>query len=61
MAGYAPDCTFADPFVSFTGVDRFKRNVANLGGLMSDVGRQQGGGGGALARTVCVGGAAGTG
>jgi hypothetical protein len=39
MAGYAPDCTFADPFVSFDGVERFKRNVSNLGGLMREVGR----------------------
>lgn len=37
MAGYAPDCTFADPFVSFQGVERFRRNVSNLGGLMSQV------------------------
>ncbi|KXZ49450.1 hypothetical protein GPECTOR_21g676 [Gonium pectorale] len=37
MEAYAPDCVFADPFVSFSGTDRFKRNVANLGGLMSDI------------------------
>lgn len=37
MAGYAPDCEFADPFVSFKGIDRFKANVSNLGGLMRDV------------------------
>jgi hypothetical protein len=37
MAAYAPDCTFADPFVSFQGVERFKNNVSNLGGLMSEV------------------------
>eukprot|EP00955_Chlamydomonas_euryale_P112402 366130-Chlamydomonas_euryale.AAC.29 len=28
------DCVFADPFVSFSGTDRFKQNVGNLGGLM---------------------------
>lgn len=32
-----PQCVFADPFVSFKGVDRFKKNVSNLGGLMLDV------------------------
>ena len=37
MAAYASDCEFADPFASFRGVDRFKRNVSNLGGLMRDV------------------------
>lgn len=37
MAAYDPDCTFADPFVSFKGVDRFKKNVGNLGSLMQDV------------------------
>lgn len=25
---------FADPFAGFNGVERFKRNVSNLGGLM---------------------------
>lgn len=34
MEGYAPDCVFADPFVSFAGTDRFKQNVGNLGGMM---------------------------
>ena len=34
MAVYDPQCTFGDPFVSFKGVDRFKQNVGNLGGLM---------------------------
>lgn len=34
MAAYAPDCVFADPFVSFSGVGRFKQNVGNLGALM---------------------------
>jgi hypothetical protein len=34
MAAYDPQCLFADPFVSFRGVERFKKNVSNLGGLM---------------------------
>ena len=34
MSGYREDCEFADPFVSFKGVSRFKQNVSNLGGLM---------------------------
>jgi len=37
MSAYAPDCTFADPFVSFDGVKRFQNNVSNLGGLMEDI------------------------
>ncbi|MEW5307976.1 MAG: hypothetical protein WDW36_010342 [Sanguina aurantia] len=37
MAAYAPDCVFADPFVSFAGVGRFKQNVGNLGALMLDI------------------------
>jgi hypothetical protein len=37
MTAYAPDCTFADPFVAFDGVRRFQANVANLGGLMEDI------------------------
>ena len=37
LAAYAPDCRFADPFASFKGTARFKRNVSNLGGLLSDV------------------------
>ncbi|EFJ45127.1 hypothetical protein VOLCADRAFT_94648 [Volvox carteri f. nagariensis] len=37
MEAYAPDCVFADPFVSFSGTQRFKQNVSNLGGLMSDI------------------------
>lgn len=37
MSAYAPDCIFADPFVSFKGVQRFKQNVGNLGGMMQDV------------------------
>lgn len=28
---------FADPFVSFKGTERFKKNVSNLGALISDV------------------------
>jgi hypothetical protein len=34
MAAYDPDCVFADPFASFSGTERFKRNVQNLGGLL---------------------------
>ena len=26
MTAYDPDCEFSDPFVSFTGVDRYKQN-----------------------------------
>ena len=37
LAAYDPDCEFADPFVSFKGVDRFKQNVGNLGGMMRDI------------------------
>lgn len=37
MAAYDPDCVFADPFVAFSGVQRFKQNVGNLGGMMTDV------------------------
>lgn len=37
LAAYDPDCEFADPFVSFKGVDRFKQNVGNLGGMMEDI------------------------
>ena len=35
MEAYDPECLFADPFAGFNGVDRFKQNVSNLGGLMS--------------------------
>lgn len=28
MAAYDPQCLFADPFVSFRGVERFKKNVS---------------------------------
>ena len=34
MKAYAPDCLFADPFTGFNGVQRFKKNVSNLGSLM---------------------------
>lgn len=34
---YHKECIFADPFASFTGVDRFKRNVGNLGSLLTNV------------------------
>ena len=34
MMAYADDCLFADPFAGFNGVERFKKNVSNLGGLM---------------------------
>ena len=33
MEAYEPDCEFADPFASFRGTQRFKKNVGNLGGL----------------------------
>lgn len=36
MAAYDPQCLFADPFAGFNGVQRFQRNVSNLGGLMQD-------------------------
>lgn len=31
MDVYDPDCEFADPFVSFNGVERFKQNLSNFG------------------------------
>ena len=34
MAAYEDDCLFADPFAGFNGVERFQKNVSNLGGLM---------------------------
>jgi len=37
MEAYDPECLFADPFAGFNGVDRFKQNVSNLGGLMEDI------------------------
>ena len=33
---YDKDCTFADPFVSFDGRDRFIENLANLGSFITD-------------------------
>jgi hypothetical protein len=33
MDAYDPDCLYADDFTSFRGTERFKKNVANLGGL----------------------------
>jgi hypothetical protein len=32
---YDPDCVFSDPFVSFTGRDRFVDNLANLGSFIT--------------------------
>ena len=37
LRAYDPECEFADPFVSFKGVNRFKQNVGNLGGMMRDI------------------------
>jgi len=37
MLAYEPDCLFADAFASFRGTARFKKNVSNLGGLLSDI------------------------
>ena len=34
---YDENCIFADPFGSFTGLDRFKKNLDNLGGYLEDV------------------------
>ena len=34
---YSGECVFADPFVSFTGLDRTKQNVGNLGTSLKDV------------------------
>ncbi len=34
---YESDCEFADPFVSFRGLSRFKKNLDNLGRFMEDV------------------------
>ncbi|CAM6105128.1 unnamed protein product [Calypogeia fissa] len=33
---YEEDCEFADPFVSFKGLKRFKQNVGNLGSFMEE-------------------------
>jgi hypothetical protein len=38
MGAYEADCEFADPFTSFTGVQRFKRNLSNFGALMCVIG-----------------------
>ena len=37
LAAYDSKCEFSDPFVAFEGVDRFKQNVGNLGGMMRDI------------------------
>ncbi|EIE19457.1 hypothetical protein COCSUDRAFT_31253 [Coccomyxa subellipsoidea C-169] len=37
MSAYESDCLFADPFAGFNGVERFKKNVSNLGSLMEDI------------------------
>lgn len=37
LEAYDPDCRFADDFASFNGVERFRNNVSNLGGLTEDV------------------------
>jgi hypothetical protein len=36
MGIYEADCEFADPFVSFKGLKRFKQNVSNLGSFMEE-------------------------
>lgn len=35
VAIYDPDCVFADPFVSFSGRDRFVENLQNLGSFIT--------------------------
>jgi hypothetical protein len=37
LSAYDPNCIFADPFASFSGVNRFKNNVSNLGSLLKDI------------------------
>jgi hypothetical protein len=37
MRAYAPDCLYADPFSSFRGTARFKKNVANFGAVVDAV------------------------
>lgn len=40
MEAYADDCLFSDDFASFQGagsLGRFRKNVKNLGGALSDV------------------------
>ncbi|XP_024373887.1 uncharacterized protein [Physcomitrium patens] len=36
MGIYEADCEFADPFVAFKGLRRFKQNVSNLGSFMEE-------------------------
>jgi hypothetical protein len=37
LSAYDPQCRFADDFASFRGLERFRTNVSNLGGMLSDV------------------------
>jgi hypothetical protein len=37
LSAYDENCRFADPFASFRGTERFRRNVGNLGGMLQDV------------------------
>jgi hypothetical protein len=37
MRAYADDCLYADPFSSFRGTARFKKNVANFGAVVDAV------------------------
>lgn len=37
MRAYDPDCLYADPFSSFRGTRRFKKNVANFGAVVDAV------------------------
>ena len=37
MLAYDPDCLYADPFSSFRGTARFKKNVANFGAVVDAV------------------------
>jgi hypothetical protein len=37
MKAYADDCLYADPFSSFRGTARFRRNVANFGAVVDAV------------------------
>jgi Uncharacterized conserved protein (DUF2358) len=38
---YSDECVFADPFVSFTGRDRFVKNLANLGSFITEFSAKQ--------------------
>jgi Uncharacterized conserved protein (DUF2358) len=38
---YNKECVFADPFVSFTGRDRFVKNLANLGSFITEFSAKQ--------------------